>query len=91
MVRRNNNGKVLTLEDLDGGAKSVAWDPKGEFLAAAGAHRLYGNIYQNKLLLRGGGGGESHGTRRSVCMCHGLSYVKFYSFRSSGLATALAD
>ena len=62
MVRRNNNGKVLTLEDLDGGAKSVAWDPKGEFLAAAGAHRLYGNIlygniYQNKLLLRGEGGG----------------------------------
>lgn len=37
MVRRNTPlSGVLTLDDHDGGVKSVAWDPKGEFLAAAG-------------------------------------------------------
>ncbi|CAM9946233.1 unnamed protein product, partial [Ectocarpus fasciculatus] len=36
VVRRSNNSKVLTLKDMDGGVKSVDWDPRGDFLAASG-------------------------------------------------------
>ncbi|CAM9358458.1 unnamed protein product, partial [Hapterophycus canaliculatus] len=36
LVRRSDTSKILTLKDFPGGAKSVKWDPRGEFLAASG-------------------------------------------------------
>lgn len=61
-MRRNDTSKMLTLSDLDGGAKSVKWDPLGEFLAASGALRAASSIPLVfafcSLLLRKGTSGE---------------------------------
>ncbi|CAM9728214.1 unnamed protein product, partial [Choristocarpus tenellus] len=36
VLRRSNIQSMVTLDEHDGGVKSLAWDPNGEFLATSG-------------------------------------------------------